>query len=179
MRYSMIQYSTIPPCIVLCHVMSCHVMSCHVMSCHVMSCHVMSCHVISFVLHSYLHYVRAHLCLYLRRLLVRAVGLLQCEEDVERLLLENVGNDFKKGLPKDSKFLILYIRIYSPSFFCVPFLPSVLVFAAFLSFLPPYSLSVLISLLFFFLYFTLSSLLFSSILSSKCRCASHQGSQRY
>jgi hypothetical protein len=25
------------------------------------------------------------------------VGLLQCEEDVERLLLENVGNDFKKG----------------------------------------------------------------------------------
>ena len=30
-------------------------------------------------------------------LLVRAVGLLKCEEDVERLLLENVGNEFKKG----------------------------------------------------------------------------------
>lgn len=31
------------------------------------------------------------------RLLIRSVGLLRCEDDVERLLLENVGNEFKKG----------------------------------------------------------------------------------
>ena len=32
------------------------------------------------------------------RLLVRAVGLLEYEEDVERLLLESVASEFKKGV---------------------------------------------------------------------------------
>ena len=33
-----------------------------------------------------------------RRLLVRSVGLLRYEEDVERRLLEGVGSEYKKGL---------------------------------------------------------------------------------
>ena len=34
----------------------------------------------------------------LYRLLIRSVGLLECEEDVERLLLETVTAEYKKGV---------------------------------------------------------------------------------
>ena len=132
------QCSTIPLWIVLCFVMSRSVMSCHVMS---------------FALHYYLQHVHTHVWTYLRRLLVRAVGLLQCEEDVERLLLENVGNDFKKGLPKDSSFFIYLFLFFLSSFwsslfalflsFLSSFFPltsihlSIYFFASFFSFFPP------------------------------------------
>ena len=83
-----------------------------------MSCHVMSCHLCSILTYD----VYITMCVRPFRLLVRAVGLLQCEEDVERLLLENVGNDFKKGEQSEhvySKHSFLFSLSPIHQFVCV------------------------------------------------------------
>lgn len=59
----------------------------------------------------------AYICDMRIRLLIRSVGLLRCEDDVERLLLENVGNEFKKGERTQLIFIIyLFDRFFSSLF---------------------------------------------------------------